>query len=91
MIQKLQSQISTLQQRIANSANMNVTISNALSAMNPQHKLKIGKPDTFSGKFGRTWQKSLENIFSADGSTNSDDAKIKYAVSFMTGNVLQWR
>ena len=54
------------------------------------NSLRVGKPDKFSGTNVRSWIKSLENVFDAEKSSLSERQKVKYAVSYMTGEVLQW-
>ena len=38
----------------------------------------------------RNWIKSLENVFDAQRTPLNEEQKIKYAVSYMTGEGLQW-
>lgn len=88
---ELQNRINILSQQMNQVMQVNNHLSNALNQnMHNTDALKIGKPEKFSGKYARSWLQSLENIFSNVNETTSEEKKIKYAVSFMTGQALEW-
>lgn len=87
----MQAQINTLQEQL-NLASQAVAQANQayqnLSVNSPN--LKHGSPDKFTGSNSRSWLKSIYNIFEAQNGMVTDDQKIKYAVSYMAGDGLQW-
>lgn len=94
-MQQLQNEISNLQHQLGQ-ANHNLNIANqAYTTLsnrneNQNNSLKIGRPDKFDGKYARSWVKSLDNVFAWHHTGLSEDAKLKYAVSYLTGAGLQW-
>ena len=96
----MQAEIASLQQQLVQTNEALSSANNTINSMQqvqqqnqvvvPQNNLKCGKPDKFDGTEPRSWLVSLENIFDAAIQNIDDVQKIKYAVSFMTGNALQW-
>ncbi len=93
-ITAMQAQIAELQQQLANAHNAfnNLANNNPVNqnANANQSVLKLSKPEKFDGKHVRSWLVSLENIFNSTNQQLTDENKIKYAISFMIGNALQW-
>ena len=90
-MQAMQAQISSLQEQLnlasqavaqANQAYQNLSVHSG--------QLRHGTPDKFTGLNARSWLKSIDNIFEAQNNILSDDRKIKYAVSYMSEDGLQW-
>ena len=93
IIEQLQNQIAQLQNNLhsVQQQALNIASANANSNANFANSvLKIAKPEKFYGKNARMWIKSLQNIIDAQNSQISEHDKIKYAVSFLTGDGLQW-
>ena len=89
-MQAMQAQISSLQEQL------NLTSQAVAQAYKAYQNLYVhsgqlshGTPDKFTGLNGRSWLKSIDNIFEAQNIILSDDRKIKYAVSYMEYG-LQW-
>ena len=80
MINQLQNQIAELQNQLAT----------VLNIANQSNGLKTAKPDKCSGKYVRTWLKSINNIFENQTIPVNEANKIKYAVSYLSGEGLQW-
>ena len=55
-----------------------------------ESRLKTAKPKKFSGKNVRAWIKSLENVFSTQTNVPNEEQMLNYAISFMSGDGLQW-
>lgn len=85
VIQQMQNQIAALQQQIQTSTQAY----NQLRSNNAGN-LRTGKPDKFDGKHVRSWITSIENVFSTLPEQPTEIAKVKYAISFMSGEALQW-
>lgn len=85
IVAQMQNQINTLQQQIQNSTQAY----NQLRATSLGN-LRTGKPDKFDGKHVRSWITSIENVFSTLPEQPTEISKVKYAISFMSGEALQW-
>ena len=91
IIQQLQAEIGSLQSKLQQTGQALTQANQAYAAVTAHTKsLRVGKPDKFSGTNVRSWSKSLENVFDAESSPLSEQQKLKYAVSYMTGEGLQW-
>ena len=84
MINQLQNQINELQNNLVQAQQA------ILSLVNENKGLKTAKPDKFSGSNVRTWLKSISNVFANQAITVTDAHKIKFAVSYLGGEGLQW-
>ena len=88
----MQEQIANLQQQLNQAHTAFTALANNQGNNNNVNRtdLKLSKPEKFDGKHVRSWLVSLENIFNANNQQVNDENKIKYAISFMIGNALQW-
>ena len=89
IIQQLQAEIGSLQSKLQQTGQALTQANQAYAAVTAHTKsLRVGKPDKFSGTNVRSWIKSLENVFDAESSPLSEQQKLRYAVSYMTGEGL---
>lgn len=84
MINQLQNQINELQNNLVQAQQA------ILNLVNENNGLKSAKPEKFSGNNVRTWLKSISNVFANQAINVSDAHKIKFAVSYLGGEGLQW-
>lgn len=84
MINQLQNQINDLQNNLVQAQQA------ILSLVNENNGLKTAKPEKFSGTNVRTWLKSISNIFANQAIPPTNAHKIKFAVSYLSGEGLQW-
>lgn len=83
---QMQAEIANLQQQLvaANQAYNNITTTTNHSSM------RAGKPEKFNGKNARSWLKSIRTVFETQNIPPNEEQKIKYAVSYMSGDGLHW-
>lgn len=83
---QMQAQIVNLQQQVAsaNQAYLNLANTNTVSNM------RSGRPEKFEGTNARSWLQSIRNIYESQSTPPTKEKMIKYAVSYMTGDSIQW-
>lgn len=101
VIAQLEAKINELHQQISNQNN---NLQNQLSNQNNQIQqqindqishnsslgLKFGTPNKYNNKNTRAWLQSIQNIFELQRTEPSEDEKIKYAISFLNEEGLEW-
>ena len=89
-INNLQDQLHQINQALPHVNNNRLDIQNSGCNTGQTSILKCGKPEKFSGSNVRSWLVSIDNLFANHGSNESEESKIKYAVSFMANDALHW-
>ena len=88
--QEMQAEINPLQSQLQQTGQALTRANQSYAAETAHMKpLRIGKPDTFNATNVWSWIKSLENVFDAQNALLSNQQKLKYSVSYMTGEGLQ--
>ena len=86
----LQNQINVLSQQL-NQANVTIQqLSAALQNLVGESRLNTAKPEKFSGTNNRARIKFLENMFSSQTNVPNEDQNLKFAITVMSGDGLQW-
>ena len=90
-LQAMQAQMNTLQEQLNMASEAVAQANQAYHDLSVNSKyLKHGSPDKFTGSNPRSWLNSIKNIFKTKNNMLSEEQKIKYAVSYMAGDGLQW-
>ena len=91
ILQLMHAEISSLQSQLRQTGQALTQANQAYAAVTVHTKsLRVGRQDKFSVTNVRSWITSLENVFDAETSPLGEQQKFKYAVSYMTGEGLQW-
>ena len=88
--QQISNQNNNLQNQLNNQNNQITQQINNQMSQNSSSGLKFGRPNKYSNKNTRAWLQSIQNIFELQRNDPSEDEKIKYAISFLNEEGLEW-